>query len=227
MPQDVDWQHMQRQWDFLQPDDVQKAITVIGCGAVGSVAATCLLKMGMQRVEVWDADTIEAHNLANQFLPDRLGDEKVDGLNDVAEMMGLGGRLFVMRKMWEGEPLNSEIVVSAADSMAVRRQLFAACVRKRARLFVDVRTGGEYLKCYAVDPTDAQLRADYLATLHTDDASDPVPCTASQIIYTSLFAGAMIAHRIKQWLRKEDVPFLTMFDIQHEAVVPRQYWTVT
>ena len=150
----------------------------------------------------------------------------MNGLLDILTLMGLCQKAIPQPHMWLGERLNAEIVISAVDSMAVRRQLFSACVREgKTRLFIDARTGGEYMKVYALDPANDRMKHNYLATLHSDDSADNVPCTASQIIYTSLFAGGMIAHRVKQWIRSEEIAFDTIFDIQHEVVVPsRRLW---
>ncbi len=218
-----DWAHLARQWDFLQPLHLENAAaTVVGCGAVGSVAAVALLKMGLPRVVVYDEDVINPENLPNQFLPAENGLFKTVGLESLCLLFGIEQNLVPYQQFWRGQPPLTPIVVSAADSMAVRRQLFASCVRTfgSVKLFIDVRTGGEYMKVYAVNPSNTIQRQWYMATLHPDDESDPTPCTASQIIYTSLMAGALVAHRVKQYLRQEPIEAGTIFDIQHERIVP-------
>jgi molybdopterin/thiamine biosynthesis adenylyltransferase len=219
--QQGDWNTYQRQWDFLPPDRLAVEATIIGCGSVGSVAAITLLKMGLSQVVVYDGDMIEQHNLPNQFLPDLVDIHKTSGLKHLAEVFGLNDSLSVYAQMWEpSNKLSTPVVVAAVDDMTVRRSLFASCVRDaNVRFFIDVRTGGEYMKVYALDPHNSVFRPLYLATLHGNEQADPTPCTASQIIYTSLFAGAMVGHRAKQWIKGEDIPFQIIFDIQHDMIV--------
>jgi molybdopterin/thiamine biosynthesis adenylyltransferase len=214
------WDTYQKQWDFLPPDRMGVEATIIGCGSVGSMAAITLLKMGLSHIEVWDDDMIEQHNLPNQFLPDQPGEWKVTGLDQLAEVFGVSDRITTTARKWKEGKFSTPIAISAVDDMNARRSIFSACVRdSNVGLFVDVRTGGEYMKVYALDPHNADLRQEYLSTLHSNEQADPTPCTASQIIYTSLYAGAMIGHRVKQWIMCEEMPFQIIFDIQHEHIV--------
>ena len=46
------------------------SVVVIGCGALGTVAATCLARAGIGRLKIIDRDFIEYHNLQRQVLFD-------------------------------------------------------------------------------------------------------------------------------------------------------------
>jgi molybdopterin/thiamine biosynthesis adenylyltransferase len=48
----------------------RSTIVVIGCGALGTVAATCLARAGIGRLRIVDRDFIEYHNLQRQILFD-------------------------------------------------------------------------------------------------------------------------------------------------------------
>jgi molybdopterin-synthase adenylyltransferase len=71
-----------RQRDVLPPDKLAKlAISVIGCGAVGSFTVLTLAKMGITDITVYDGDKVEEHNLPNQWYKlDHLGMNKTDAL---------------------------------------------------------------------------------------------------------------------------------------------------
>ncbi len=48
----------------------QSTVLVVGCGALGTVTATCLVRAGVGRVRIVDRDFIEYHNLQRQVLFD-------------------------------------------------------------------------------------------------------------------------------------------------------------
>ncbi|MGQ9571955.1 MAG: ThiF family adenylyltransferase [Dehalococcoidia bacterium] len=48
----------------------KSTVVVIGCGALGTVAATCLARAGIGRLRIVDRDFIECHNLQRQILFD-------------------------------------------------------------------------------------------------------------------------------------------------------------
>ncbi len=81
-----------RQLDVLDvPRLARTPITVIGAGAVGSFTVLALAKCGAECITVYDDDTVESHNLPNQWyrLTD-LGRPKVEALRElVREMTGV------------------------------------------------------------------------------------------------------------------------------------------
>ena len=56
-------------------------IHIIGAGATGSRVFMSLIELGLSNITVWDFDTVEAHNLANQaFNFSHIGMTKVQAL---------------------------------------------------------------------------------------------------------------------------------------------------
>ena len=74
-----------RQLDIIPLDRLQSAhVTVIGCGAVGSFTAFTLAKMGIGNINVYDHDTVTAHNLPNQlFRVSDISRSKVQALAEI------------------------------------------------------------------------------------------------------------------------------------------------
>ena len=53
--------------EFFNPNKVKnKEVHIIGVGAVGSFIALTLAKLGLQKLTIWDFDTVEETNVANQ-----------------------------------------------------------------------------------------------------------------------------------------------------------------
>ncbi|HPE08106.1 MAG TPA: ThiF family adenylyltransferase [Saprospiraceae bacterium] len=70
--------------EYFQPESVTDDIHIIGCGAVGSTIAEQLVRLGLTHLHLYDFDTVEAHNVANQMFRDvDIGKEKVRALADM------------------------------------------------------------------------------------------------------------------------------------------------
>ncbi len=73
-----------RQLDILDPKLMSVPVVVIGAGATGSFAALSLAKMGVRNITVYDFDTVEEHNLPNQFYRQcDIGKPKVIALQEI------------------------------------------------------------------------------------------------------------------------------------------------
>ena len=73
-----------RQLDLLDLKLSSTPITIIGAGATGSFTALTLAKMGFSELTVFDFDTVEEHNLPNQFYrTSDLGKPKVLALQEI------------------------------------------------------------------------------------------------------------------------------------------------
>ena len=72
-----------RQLDILDPKSMDVPVTIIGAGATGSFTALSLAKMGIRNITIYDFDTVEEHNLPNQFYRQcDLGKRKVEALRE-------------------------------------------------------------------------------------------------------------------------------------------------
>ena len=55
-----------RHRELFNPENFNTPIHIIGVGATGSWLALGLAKLGLSNITVWDFDSIEEHNIANQ-----------------------------------------------------------------------------------------------------------------------------------------------------------------
>lgn len=66
---------------WVGPEDLTTPVVIIGCGAVGSHVALIAAKMGFSNFVLFDADTVEEHNLPNQtYEIEHVGMSKVEAL---------------------------------------------------------------------------------------------------------------------------------------------------
>ena len=58
---------LSKSYEFFKPDMLESRVHIIGCGAIGSTVAENLVRFGITKITLYDFDTVEAHNIANQM----------------------------------------------------------------------------------------------------------------------------------------------------------------
>jgi len=70
--------------DFFDPSTVNKPIHIIGVGAIGSRIAELLVRLGCDKIHIWDFDTVDAHNITNQiYRTIDIGKSKTESLQSI------------------------------------------------------------------------------------------------------------------------------------------------
>lgn len=199
-----------RQLDVLdQPRLATIPITVIGAGAVGSCTVLALAKSGAEHITVYDDDSIEAHNLPNQWyrLAD-LGRPKVEALKElVRDMTGVEISTRPTRFAGHGA---TEVTICAVDSMDIRIDLWR-CLHPRPELYVDARMGAEVGKVLCVGPFGNW----YENTLYPSSEAYQAPCTAKATMYCASGLAAFIASQVAQYASDRPTRAELTFDFRN------------
>ena len=211
-----------RQLDIIDPEKFSGRIRIIGCGGIGSPTAIILAKMGFKRFVLMDDDTVEPHNLPNQFYAtEAVGMLKVDALaiqmlqfNPDVDVETVPER-FTDNFRWT-QPVSREVVIVATDSLKSRACVWDRCMNKpHIELYLDARMAAEQFEVHVVRPSDLGDNRQYEATLFQVVApgSDrgrrelrkPVdlPCTARAIAYNTFVLAGLVAHEIKKFVMNE------------------------
>lgn len=117
--------NLAKSYDFFKPSDVDGRVHIIGCGAVGSVLAENLARFGVTEMTLWDFDTVEEKNVANQLYvaadKNRL---KVEALADHLRAINpeIDSGLKLRLKGWDGERLSGWVFL-CVDSIELRRRI--------------------------------------------------------------------------------------------------------
>ena len=160
---------LRKSYDFFQPEMLDGRVHIIGCGAVGSTIAENLARFGITKMTLWDFDTVEAHNVANQmFRATDIGKLKVDAL---AEMLAeinpeITADLKLEKAGWKGQRLSGYVFL-AVDSIDLRREItekFKKDVYVKAMF--DFRMALKDGQHYAADWKDSKMVEDFLATMN-------------------------------------------------------------
>lgn len=121
--------NMSKFLEYFDPTEVKQPIHIVGCGAVGSHIAEQLARMGLVNIHLWDFDTVDEHNIANQmFIQEDIGRSKVDAVLDmmyeINHDLGIPGqnKVFLHGAGWHGEVLNGYVFL-CVDNIDLRREI--------------------------------------------------------------------------------------------------------
>jgi molybdopterin/thiamine biosynthesis adenylyltransferase len=125
-------------------------ITIVGAGSIGSFTCLMLAKVGFSNITVVDFDTVEEHNLPNQFFPlDSVGKLKTHALQGMIKVFtGVDIRVHSQRF---NDTVLEGVVIMAVDKMDVRQEIFKVFFKSDNCLgFIDARMGGLEFRVFTI-----------------------------------------------------------------------------
>lgn len=173
-------------------------VTIIGAGGIGAPLALSLAKMGVHNMHIWDADVVNEENMGPQMYgPRHLGNLKVDALKNQLRGQAPWCKVTVHKEFYtEASSNNSDVVITALDSLAARKGVWKTIDPDVCKLFVDPRMGAEVLTVLSVVPKED---GEWYAPTLEGDALE-VKCTAKATFHCGFMAGALAAREVKAWL---------------------------
>jgi tRNA A37 threonylcarbamoyladenosine dehydratase len=204
--------------DLIPTANLNRKITIIGAGAIGSFTALQLAKMGVQQIAVYDFDDVSIENMNGQFYRFKdIGTKKVKALQslvyDFTNVMITPNEAKLDAK---NLPLLSGIVLLAVDSMDARKELFNAIAENCPMVthVIDTRMGAEDALMYVMQPQLQKDRDTYGKTLYTNAEAVQERCTAKATIYTANLLSGHAVKATKNILCDEQYPRITMWSIR-------------
>ena len=108
--------------EFFNPFNVIEDVHIIGVGAVGSFIALQLAKLGISKFHIWDFDTVDDHNIANQVYTFKdIGRLKTDAMKDHILENNPDCEVITHGK-YEGDPLTGYVFMEV-DSVELRKRI--------------------------------------------------------------------------------------------------------
>lgn len=157
-----------KSYDFFQPETCRDRIHIIGCGAVGSTVAENLVRFGLTNITLYDFDTVEAHNIANQmFRAIDIGKPKVQALSEYLKEINpdLDEKLEVEPEGYHGQRLSGYVFL-CVDNIDLRREIATANkTNPYIKAMFDFRIRLEDAQHYAADWKNPKMVANFLATM--------------------------------------------------------------
>jgi len=215
--------------DFYKPDfDKKSKACIIGCGAIGSYAALGLATLGIKELVLIDYDTVESHNLPNQFFAQSLnlteGLFKTSVLEATIKLMVKDVKITVYPLKIEqidfDELQDCSVFITSVDDMEVRRFIFDKITNSthyinNGTLIIDPRIGGLYANVYYCDIKHTSHIDFYKSTLHSNSMALPLPCSGQSICDVSLTIAGAITSRYRTYAMDLEYASLhTVYDMK-------------
>ncbi len=167
---------LSKSYEFFKPEKNDARIHIIGCGSVGSTVAENLARNGLTKITLWDFDTVEPHNLANQmFRAKDVGQLKVEAVKDIICEINpdAADNIKLEPKGWDGKKVSGYIFL-CVDSIELRKKIVEAHMDSPfVKAVFDFRTRLEDAQHYAADWSDPKMKKDLLASMDfTDEEAD-------------------------------------------------------
>lgn len=191
-------EHLTRQLDVIPLNCLNRQITIIGAGAVGSYSAFALAKMGFNNITIYDFDEVDIVNLNAQIYRfSDIGKSKVEALKDIIKDF-TGIDLQIKNERYENQVFK-DIVIMAVDNMKTRKEIYQNHKMRgiMTNFLIDPRMAIEYAYIQAFNPMSPKEQASYELTLFDDDNSVQERCTGKSTVYTAQLIGATIAKMVK------------------------------
>ena len=210
-------EYLTRQAELISDDDRDVSIAIIGAGAIGSFTALSLAKMGFINLAVYDYDSIDAVNMNCQFYrTSDIGKQKVVALAELVKDFTDADIDVHDKQIQDGDFIKADIVISAVDSIQVRKIIFdnSAC-----KWFIDPRMGAEYANLRTVDMFDSKTKANYAKSLYASDEVEHERCTAKATMYTVNLLAGQVVKTVKDLCTNHDHIMSMQWNIETNRLV--------
>jgi molybdopterin/thiamine biosynthesis adenylyltransferase len=161
---------------------IKSDIHIIGCGAVGSTVAEMLARMGIEKIHLYDFDTVSPHNIANQmFYAEDINDCKTNALSELCARINPNVKIIEHTQGWVPGTKLSGYVFLCVDNIDLRRQIIEENQNNPyIKAVMDYRMRLTDAQHYAADWSDPNSIKALLSTMQFshDEAKEATPTNA-------------------------------------------------
>ena len=179
---------------------------ILGCGAIGSSAATQICRMGGTNFVLCDYDKVDIVNIGvSQYNHNDIGKYKVDALEEHLKSINPNITVDKFNERFEHYSYRSEsdIAILGFDSMEARLEAVTIMCRvnsAKPKFIIDGRMGAEHYQQYIFDnPTVTKYKKEW----YSDDIGSVEPCNAKATSYCSNMSGSFIANAVRKLIKNQ------------------------
>ena len=178
---------------------------MLGCGAIGSSAATQLARSGAENFCLYDYDKVEEHNIGvSQYDFRHIGMMKAVALMNMMMEINTHARIECKVGLFkELYPYGNDIVILGFDSMKSRIEAVETVLKARNNsilCLIDGRMGAETYQQYNFPKPTIDR---YTETWYPDEQGSEEPCNAKATSYCSNMSGSFIVNAIRKFVTKQ------------------------
>ena len=178
--------NLAKSFEFFDPAKCKDKIHIIGCGSVGSTVAELLARFGLTNVSLYDFDTVEEHNLANQmFTTEDLYKPKIDGVYKRWTQINpeAAKTIKLYPNGWDDQKLSGYVFL-CVDNIDLRRKIVEENkYNLNIKAMFDFRTALDTAQHYAADwskPDSIKFLLSQMDFTH-EEAEKNVPVSACKV----------------------------------------------
>ena len=173
--------NLSKSLEYFDPiNQVDDAIHVIGVGAMGSRVAELLVRLGIRKIHIWDMDTVEDKNIANQiYLHPHIGMKKTDALELI--LKDINPQLQVIKHGEYKDQALAGYIFLNVDSIELRYNIVKNNLdNKLIKAMFDCRMRLEDAQSYAAKWSDEYQKKLFISSMEFTDeeAKEATPVSA-------------------------------------------------
>lgn len=173
--------NLSKSLEYFDPlNQLDGAITIIGIGAMGSRLAELLARLGVPKIHIWDMDTVEDKNIANQvYFHHQIGMKKTDALEEILKDINPSIKV-VKHGKYTNEALSGYVFL-AVDSIETRYNIAKANeMNNNIKAMFDTRMRLEDAQSYGANWKDEEQKKVFIASMSFTDkeAAEATPVSA-------------------------------------------------
>ena len=178
--------NLSKSYDFFKPEQVRERIHIIGCGSVGSTVAELLVRFGLTKLTLYDFDTVEPKNLANQmFRQEHIGMTKIEALCDILCEINpeIKDKIKVETDGYTNQKLSGYVFL-CVDNIELRREIVTANKdNPYIKAMFDFRTRLTDAQYYSADWSDMKMVDDFIKSMDFthEEAMEETPVSACNV----------------------------------------------
>ncbi len=177
---------LSKSYEFFKPDMLDARVHIIGCGASGSTVAETLARFGITKITLYDFDTVEPKNIANQmFRHEDIGKPKVEAVAAMLDSINPGclKDIKLVADGWTGQRLSGYVFL-CVDNIDLRREIAMSCKENTfVKAMFDFRMRLTDAQHYAADWRDKKMVEDFINSMgfSHEEAKEETPVSACNI----------------------------------------------
>ena len=192
--------------EFFDPERLHgKPVHIIGLGAIGSNIAETLARLGIEEMHLYDFDTVDSPNIANQmYYQDQITTTKIEATESNITRINKGINLVLHREGWTEDTILDGHVFIAVDSIETRKKiietnLFNPNIITMSDYRMRLTDAQHYLaKWDDIKQKDALRKASDFTEEEAKEATPLSACGTTLSVYPTI--KAIVALGIANWM---------------------------
>ena len=211
--------NLSKSLEYFDPlNQLEGSIHVIGVGAMGSRVTELLVRLGINKIHIWDMDTVEDKNITNQlYFHHQIGMNKTDALEEI--LLDINPQLKVIKHGAYKDQALSGYVFLCVDSIELRYNIALSNKdNTQIKAMFDTRMRLEDAQSYGANWADEDAKRAFIATMNFTDeeAKEATPVSACgtslSVASTVVSTAAFTVSNFMNLVRKKECKLMIFTD---------------